>query len=99
MTEQPRRSNKRAVLLVHPPVDQPPPFEPIIVAGIRALSMGTASEHQQRTVFEWIYKDLAGIGSQSFRTGDSHQTAFMEGRRFVGVVLVNLANEKVNDDG
>ncbi len=92
MTEQP--TPKKVKVPVHLAPDQPPPFDPVIPAGLRALRSGTASDHQQRVVFEWLYKHLGALGSQSYRASDPYGTAFMEGRRFVGATMLNLADEK-----
>lgn len=76
--------------LTIPPVDAPAPFDVLIAASIKALAAGKASEHQQGIAYDWIMKQAAGIGSQSYRGGDSHATAFMEGRRFVAAQLLAL---------
>ncbi len=89
---------KKAAIFIHPPVDQPPPFEPVVAAGMRALQAGTASEGQQRAVFDWLLQKAAGVGTVAYRP-DPHASAFMEGRRFVGVCMVYLTNWKANDDG
>lgn len=91
-------TKKRAAIFVYPPVDQPPPFEPIVAAGMKALQMGTATEHQQKTVFDWLLKEAAGIGKVSFRH-DPQSTAFMDGRRFVGVLMMYLTEWKAPDNG
>ena len=72
------------------PVDSPAPFSVHVAASIKALAGGTATQHQQQTAYEWIIKHASGIGAQSFRSGDSHATAFMEGRRFVAAQLIAL---------
>lgn len=70
-------------------VDQPAPYSPVIQAGLKAMSRGTASETQQVEVFQWLIKEAAGIGSQSFRP-DPCETAFAEGRRFVAIQIIHL---------
>lgn len=77
-----------------PAVDSPALFDVHVAASIKALANGTASQHQQRTAYDWIVKSAAGIGAQSFRSGDSHATAFMEGRRFVAAQII--AVETIN---
>lgn len=98
MGEQSTRSRKRAAIFVHPPVDQPPPFDPVVAAGMRALQAGTASEHQQQLVFDWLLKEAAGIGKVAYRP-DPHASAHMEGRRFVGVLMMYLAEWKAPEHG
>ncbi len=78
-------------------VDQPAPYTAQIQAGLKAMSNGTASEGQQRAVFDWLVKDAAGIGTQSFRK-DPHETAFAEGRRFVAIQILHLASQEVTHD-
>jgi hypothetical protein len=75
------------------PVDQPPPFEPVVMAGMKALMVGQASENQQIAVFNWLLKSAAGIGTQSYRA-DPYATAFMDGRRFVGIMMMMLVETK-----
>jgi hypothetical protein len=94
----PVTTRKRAAIFVHPPVDQPPPFEPIVAAGMKALANGTASDGQQKAVFDWLLKEAAGIGKVAFRH-DAHSTAFMEGRRFVGVLMIHLTEWKAPENG
>lgn len=81
---------KKALVPKLLPVDQPAPFKPVIAAGMKALHRGDATPHQQREVFDWLLKQAAGIGSQSFRAGDPYATAFADGRRFVGVQMMAL---------
>lgn len=81
---------------VAPPVDTPAAFGVLEAASIKAVYAGTASEHQQRVALEWIIKQAANIGGQSFRTGDSHATAFGEGRRFVGAQIMSLLSLNID---
>lgn len=82
-------------------VDTPAGFTAAQAGAIQALSRGQASEHQQRVAYDWLVKEAGGIGAQSFRAGDSHATAFMEGRRFVAAQIVALTMidiSKLKDD-
>ncbi len=81
-----------------PPVDQPAPFTPVIAAGMRALSKGEATDHQQVEVFNWLLKQAAGIGAQSYRA-DPYATAFAEGRRSVGIQMMILLEHKGTQNG
>lgn len=61
-----------------------------IVAAVKAMSKGKATEGQQIAVLNFIIEDLAGTYDLSFRPeekGGSHETAFADGRRFVGIQL------------
>lgn len=77
-------------------VDQPAPYTAHVRAGLRALANGTATEGQQVAVFNWLIKEAAGIGTQSFRT-DPMETAFAEGRRFVAIQIIHLATSETTD--
>lgn len=92
-------TNKRISIPKLLPVDQPAPFTPLIVGAMKALQHGTATPHQQSSLCEWLLKSAAGIGDQSFRAGDPYATAFAEGRRFVGVQMMMLLQQKESDNG
>jgi hypothetical protein len=69
---------------------KPVPFTEADVAAIQALNAGKANEGQQRHALEWIINVVAGSYDQSYRPGSEgdRDTAFAEGRRFVGLSLV-----------
>lgn len=92
-------TNKRVAVPKLLPVDQPAPFTPLIVGAIKALQRGQATEHQQVSLFDWLLKNAAGIGDQSFRAGDPYATAFAEGRRFVGIQMMMLLQQKESEHG
>lgn len=77
---------KRAVPA--PPVDHAPTADLATIGAIKAFANGEASAHQQRKVWDFIVKELSGIGRQSFRSGDALGMAFMEGRRFIAQHLI-----------
>jgi hypothetical protein len=54
---------------------------------IRALYEGNASPRQQKAILPFILR-AAGTHDQSYRPGDTHATAFAEGKRFIGTTLV-----------
>ena len=66
----------------------PPPYEPIDIASIQALAHGVANEQQQARALKWIIEILCGTYDLSFRPDSERETAFAEGRRFVGLNLV-----------
>lgn len=83
------------------PADQPAALDVPSVAAIKAVYAGTATEHQQRLALDWIIKKAAGIGGQSYRAGDSHATAFLEGRRHVGAQILSIIElnlDQLKDD-
>lgn len=82
-----------------------PSLTPYIARSVRALAIGKAGEEQQKKLLNWLIKDVAGIGNLSMVLGEPDTTAFLEGRRFVGLVLVNALEvkpdrltEKANDE-
>lgn len=79
------------------PVDQPAPYAVVVQAGLKAMMAGNASPNQQQAVFDWLVKDAAGIGTQSFRT-DPMETAFAEGRRFVGIQILHLTSKELEGE-
>lgn len=76
--------------------DAPAGFNIAAVAALKAVYGGIASDHQQKLAMDWIIKQAAQIGGQSYRAGDSHATAFLEGRRFVGAQILSLIGMDIN---
>jgi hypothetical protein len=72
------------------PADHPATFDIADAAAVKAVYAGSATEHQQKRAMDWIIKQASLIGGQSYRAGDSHATAFVEGRRFVGAQIMGL---------
>lgn len=90
-----RMTTKKVALTQLPPVDRHAPVSAIVTAGIKGMAAGTATAEQQKEVFNWIIKEAAGIGTQSFRAGDPYACAFAEGRRFVAIQLMTQATKEV----
>jgi hypothetical protein len=61
-----------------------------VVAALRAMEAGVATEAQQREAFAWIVNYAARMQSLSYDGGGPEATAFNEGRRFVGVQIQYL---------
>lgn len=80
-----------------PPADAPAGFEIADVAAVQAVYRGEGTPDQQKRAMEWVIKGAAQIGQQSYRAGDSHATAFVEGRRFVGAQILSLLAMKIGD--
>jgi hypothetical protein len=72
------------------PADSPAAFELADASAIQAVYRGEGTPEQQKRAMEWIIKGAGQIGGQSYRAGDSHATAFLEGRRFVGAQILSL---------
>jgi hypothetical protein len=64
-----------------------------VVGALQGLLAGTAQPHQQKLALEWIIEKAAGAYSLSHRESP-HDSAFHEGRRFVGLEIVKYL--KVN---
>ena len=66
-----------------------------VVMAIQALDRGEATPEQQKVVLDAIINDLAGYYDLSYRNTD-RDTAFHEGRRFVGAQLVKLSKLNIS---
>ncbi len=77
----------------HNPPWMPPPYEKGDVAAIQALRRGDADAEQQARAMEYILGTLCARNDMSYRPGPDgdRETAFAEGRRFVGNQIVKLA--------
>ena len=76
-----------------PPAFLPPKWEVEDLGALRALAKGEAMPHQQLRVLKFIVEGLAATYQQSYRPGGlegDRETAFAEGRRFVGTQIVGL---------
>lgn len=78
-------------MLKVPPVTAPPPYTDDDVYAIQAVSEGRATPAQQKHALLWILEKAADVYGLSFRPGDTHATAFAEGRRFVGQQIGKLS--------
>lgn len=68
----------------------PAPYSEAVLYAIRALIAGTANDGQQKLAIDWIITKASNHYDLSYRKGDSHATAFAEGRRFVGAQIVKM---------
>ena len=68
----------------------PSDYDAADVSAIQHLERGEASLEMQKRAFKWIITDACGTYDQSYREGDTHETAFAEGRRFVGNTLIKM---------
>lgn len=75
----------------------PPAWTNRQVYALQALAAGTANDEQQKIALDYIIKDLCGTYDLSYRPGGlegDRDTAFAEGKRFVGSQIVKLLNLK-----
>lgn len=82
------------------PPEVPPPWLPATydehdVLAIQALVAGTANDQQQKRVFRYIVETVCGAYDLSYRPNE-RDTAFAEGKRYVGLTLVKLARLNVS---
>lgn len=76
------------------PAWMPVHYEAKHVEAVQACLKGIADEHQQKLAIEWVIIEAAGTRELSFRSdadGGDRETAFAEGRRFVGLSLAKMA--------
>ncbi len=53
------------------------------VSAVQLMEQGECPPHLQQEFLRWLIEDVSKTYDMSFRF-DTHQTAFAEGRRFVG---------------
>lgn len=80
-----------------PGLPQPEPWKPSAyrvedVAAIQQIARGTANEAQQRNGFRFLVEILCGTYDLSYRPSSALDTAFAEGKRFVGLQCVKFTN-------
>ena len=68
--------------------------DPKFAEAMRAFSRGQASEHQQKLAFTWLIEVACRVTETSHVLGDSHASAFLEGRRSIAVDVVALMKSK-----
>lgn len=64
------------------------------IHSMRALSKGIATDTQQQIAFAWIINVACRVDETTHWPGDSHTTAFLEGRRSVAAEMVRLIKAK-----
>lgn len=69
---------------------KPPAYEDADAHSIRALQAGTATADQQQRALAYIINTLAATYDLSYRPSSDRDTAFAEGRRFVGLQIVKF---------
>lgn len=65
------------------------------VMALKGLAAGTADEAQQKLALDWLIRVACGAYELSYRSdqdGGERETAFAEGRRFVGLQVVKMVN-------
>ena len=73
----------------------PPLWEKADAGALQALARGEAAPHQQQRALKFLIESLAGTYDMTYRPESDRDTAFAEGRRFVGLQVVKLLNLKL----
>lgn len=73
-----------------PPAFAPPDYDAADVTAIQQLEQGTANAEMQKRALDWIIRQACRTYDVSYRPGDTHETAFHEGRRFVGNEVIKM---------
>ena len=72
------------------PAWEPASLDPGVAAALQALEKGSANLHQQKLALNWLIHKCCRTYDLSYRPGRDGETAFAEGRRFVGLQLVRV---------
>lgn len=68
-------------------------YDEVVVSAIKAFASGRdVPANAARIAWDFVLNVLCGTFDQSYRPERPHDTAFVEGRRFVGLQLVKLRN-------
>lgn len=68
----------------------PAPYELADASAIQALQRGDASPDQQRRALDYVINNLCANYDLSYRPDSDRDTAFAEGKRFVGLQIVKM---------
>ena len=60
------------------------------IYAMRAVAKGEATDTQQRIAFAWIINVACRVDEPTHWPGDSHTTAYLEGRRSIAADMVRL---------
>lgn len=72
----------------------PAAYEIEDVDAVKAVAAGNASPAQQKRAMDWIIQRAAMTYDETFVAGSADVTAFLAGRRSVGLQIVKLINVK-----
>jgi hypothetical protein len=65
---------------------------------LKACAEGTAEPHQQVLAIEIIMKKFSRAYEMAYIPGDTHASAFLSGRGFVGQRLTKYLNQPLKED-
>lgn len=58
------------------------------IMAIKALAVGEASPEQQKRAMQWLVEIVCGTYDLSYKPDSDRNTAFAEGKRFIGLQIV-----------
>ena len=67
-----------------------------VVSAVQAVERGEATPEQQKLFLSWLVNTAAATYDISFQIEGDRETAFAEGRRFVGANVVKLLKLSTN---
>lgn len=91
MAQQPS-PRRRAEGLPAARVCAPAAWELADASALQALAFGEASPDQQRRALKFLIERVSCAYDLSYRPESERDTAFAEGRRFVGLQIIKLLN-------
>lgn len=65
-------------------------------AAVQAVAFGRASEDQQKRAMKWIVEKGCMAYDETFHPESERASTFMQGRRFVGLLLVKFTTASIN---
>ena len=92
MTEQKVAKRGKIAHAPHPEPWKPPDWAPEDAHAVQAVMYGRASEEQQKRAMGYIVNAICGTYDLSYRPLSDRDTAFAEGKRFVGLQMVKMAH-------
>lgn len=76
---------------------KPPAYEPADASAFQALARGEANQEQQTRALKWLIERAAATYELSYSPRSDRDTAFAEGRRFVGLQVVKMLKLNVSE--
>ena len=68
---------------------KPAEYKAADISSVQQLERGTATPEMQIRFLNWMITEVCGTYDQSY-VKDTHETAFNEGKRFVGNTLIKM---------
>jgi len=65
-------------------------YQSAVATAIQQLEQGTAGPDMQKKALDWIITLVCATYDQSYIPGDTHETAFNEGKRYCGNTIIKM---------